>query len=151
MRNVLSMAEKNIGSSEKLLLKKKIFNIIVEMIQNINKHADDLMEKKEGKFGVFLLGRRNDHYLISTANLVHNSKVEDLKKHIEKINSLSREKLDELFNSTMVSGKENPISNGLGFIDMRLKSGSILSYDFKPAEEGYMLFNLQLRIEVTES
>lgn len=144
---ILSMAEGNIGNTQELVLRKKIFSIIIELLQNIYKHADDPDTKKEGKSGIFLLGEKGDEYFITTGNLVLTSRVETIKKRLNEINNASFKELDILYNKIMMTDdREGQKGAGLGFSDIKLKSGNDLMYNFSPVDADYSFFEIQIKL-----
>ncbi|MGB3948945.1 MAG: SiaB family protein kinase [Bacteroidia bacterium] len=144
---ILAMAEGNIGSSQELILRKKVFNTIIELLQNIYKHADDPDTNKEGKSGIFLLGEKNGEYVLTTGNLILNSRVESVVKKLEQVNNSSLEELDTLYNETMMSDdKVGQKGAGLGFIDIKLKTSRNLTYNFTKVDNEYSFFEIQIKL-----
>lgn len=127
--------------------KKRIFYIMVEMLQNIINHADNYTSQPDGMPGVFNLKEGLKKFYLITGNYILNKKIKNLKSKIEHINSLNNNELNELYNTnlldfdTKVSKKK-----GLGIIDLRLKSDSRLGYSFKQVDNDYSLFTLQTKI-----
>ena len=144
---ILAMAEGNIGSTEELILRKKVFNTIIELLQNISKHADDPDSDKEGKSGIFLLGEKNGAYIITTGNLILNSRVEGVKSIIEQVNSSDVTSLNILYNQKMMTDDQvGQKGAGLGFIDIKLKSNSNLNYNFTKIDDMYSFFEIQIKL-----
>ena len=67
-KSVLSMAEKNLDSQgEENSIKRKVFNVMVECLQNIVKHShkgDNILDK-----AIFIFGQTENTYKIATGNL----------------------------------------------------------------------------------
>lgn len=144
---ILAMAEGNLGNTQELFLKKKVFNIIIELLQNIYKHADDPDTQKEGKSGIFLLGEKNGEYTLTTGNLVLTSRVEGITKAIEQVNSSSLEELDELYIKIMMSeDKVGQKGAGLGFADIKLKSRNNIAFHFNTIDDTYSFFEVQVKV-----
>ena len=65
---VLSMAERNLEkSNEENNIKKKVFNVMVECLQNICKHSDE-MEGEEETTAIFMIGMKDNQYMITSGN-----------------------------------------------------------------------------------
>jgi coenzyme F420-reducing hydrogenase delta subunit len=144
---ILAMAEGNMGNTKELVLRKKIFNIIIELLQNVYKHADDPDKKKEGKSGIFLLGEKDGEYFLTTGNLVLNSKVALIRKTIEEVNNSSFDTLDALYNRIMMTDdREGQKGAGLGFADIKLKSRNNLVYTIVPVDADFSFFEVQVRL-----
>ncbi len=144
---ILSMTEGNIGNTQELVYRKKIFSIIIELLQNIYKHADDPDAKKEGKSGIFLLGEKEDSYFITTGNLVLTSRVETIKNRLDEVNNASFKELDILYNKIMMmDDKDGQKGAGLGFSDIKLKSGNDIRYHFSTVDADYSFFEIQVKL-----
>jgi hypothetical protein len=148
MLNLLSMAESNIGEGvENVLVRKKIFHITVELLQNIFKHADILENEQKERQGIFFIGSRNSQYFICAGNVVKDDKISALKKRIDEINSLDGNALEDKYIATIKEKEANgSISNGLGFIDIKAKSGNKLIYSFTSLPSGNSLFSVQVNV-----
>ena len=146
-KSVLTMAERNIESlnEEDPSIKRKVFNVMVECIQNIVKHS----EKAKGKIKapIFMVGKNQDKYLISSGNPIKNLNVEELKRKIKFINSLDKEGLKDFYKEVM---RDHHISEkggaGLGLIDMARKSGEKLCYDFETINDDLSYFSIKVSI-----
>lgn len=143
---VLAMAEKNLENSEKVIsIKKKVFNVMVECIQNIVKHAEEKTHFGEG--AIFLVGKENDHYMVCSGNFINNTDIVSLEKKLNEINDLDKEGLKQKFKETLNEGTLNDKGGaGLGFIDMVRKSGEKLEYSFKQISEKQSFFSLKSKI-----
>lgn len=145
--SILSMTEGNIGNKEDLALRKKIFNIIVELSQNIYKHADEPETRKEGKSGILLIGEKNGEYTITTGNLILNTKIESLSASLDKVNKSNFDELELLFNTIIMEDEpKGQKGAGLGFIDMKMKSKNDLTYHLNPVDEDYSFFEIQVKV-----
>lgn len=147
-KSVLAMAERNMDAiGEESGTKRKVFNVMVECLQNIVKHSDTLNQAVyEGRNrAVFMVGKDDDMYIITSGNAVTNDKVRDLHDRIENINSLDKAGLKELYQKVIKKdGGLSPQGGaGLGFIDMARKSGQKLSYDFEPINDKLSFFALK--------
>lgn len=145
-KSVLAMAERNMDAfGEEASIKRKVFNVMVECLQNICKHAEGYDTESYGRnSAIFMIGKQKDEYVITSGNAIVNDKVADMAKRLEEINSLDKEGLKDLYKNII---KHNPLSDkggaGLGFIDMARKSGQKLRYDFEPINEHLSFFSLR--------
>ena len=152
-KSILTMAERNLESTgEENGIKKKIFNVMVEALQNIVKHSD---ESKNGEVAhhsaIFLIGHEKSSYSIMSGNPVKNENLASLKKALEHINSLDKDGLKELYKeiikNTTISDKGGA---GLGFVDMARKSGEKLEWAFVPMNDDCHFFCLKVNIAKTK-
>lgn len=149
-KSILSMAERNLESSgEESSIKKKIFNVMVEALQNIVKHSDEAKESGEVNHhaAIFLIGHEKSQYSIMSGNPVKNENLPALKNALERINSLDKDGLKELYKeiikNTTISDKGGA---GLGFVDMARKSGEKLEWAFVPMSDEFSFFCLKVNI-----
>jgi hypothetical protein len=148
-KSVLSMAEKNMESvNEEVSIKKKVFNVMVECLQNICKHSDEFgIENDLFNTAIFMIGKQNQEYFITSGNVIYNDRILGLKGKLDQINSLDKDGLKELYKSTLSSTELSDKGGaGLGFIDMARKSGQKLVYDFHKMNEEISFFALQSKI-----
>jgi hypothetical protein len=148
-KSILTMAERNLESSgEDSSIKKKIFNVMVEALQNIVKHSDDTQARETSHHAaIFLIGHAQSQYSIMSGNPVRNENIPNLKQALEHINSLDKDGLKELYKdiikNTSLSDKGGA---GLGFVDMARKSGEKLEWSFVPMNDEYSFFCLKVNI-----
>jgi hypothetical protein len=150
-----SMTEKNLDKVEEDgKIKKKVYHVMVECLQNIAKHADDdtatasdNLEDGLAKTGIFLIGSDEKEYFITSGNGIANENIPALKEMIDNINSLDKDGLKELHKFKM---RETAISEkggaGLGFIDIARKTGNPLEYHFEPMDADNSFFLLKSRV-----
>ncbi len=144
-----TLTEKSLSkNAESNTVQKKVFNVMVECLQNISKHADSLNDEDEERRGIVMVSKGEDSYNIITGNVIKNEKVPELKKSLELINSLDKEGLSTLFKQQI---RETTISDkggaGLGLIDIAKKTGSKLSYQFKELNQSVSFFILTSTIK----
>jgi len=124
---------------------KKVFHVMVECLQNVGKHADcldSLDGVKDGR-GIFILCRNDEEYTITTGNVLVKSKVSEMIDVLDKINSLDKDGLKQLYKQQIKEGRlSNKGGAGLGFIDIAKKTGNILHYNFLSINDEYSFFVL---------
>ena len=129
------------------LAKKKIFNILVEGLQNIffyHKKVKALVSLKEA---FVLVNQNSGHCNIAIGNYMFKEDVEGVKSRIETVNKLDRDELRDLYRGVLdVGGKSEVGGAGLGFIDMAKRSSSQLISNFYPVDNKFVLFTLELKV-----
>jgi len=134
-------------------IKKKILNIMVEGLQNLFHHSDDvpedLVDTLGQRYGMIVITKHDDDYRLTVGNFITLDKEKFLSEKIEKINSLTEEDLKEMYkfilNYQKLSSKGG---GGLGLIDMARKSDKKLAYRFYPYNEKYCFYRLDIFISV---
>lgn len=148
-KSILAMAERNIDSSgEDSSIKRKVFNVMVESLQNIVKHSDELIDGEvHSHAAIFLIGRETNRYTIMSGNPIRNGNIPMLKEKLELINGLDKDGLKELYKdiikNTTISEKGGA---GLGFVDMARKSGEKLQFVFPEMNSDYSFFCLKVNV-----
>ncbi len=144
-----SLTEKNLAkSAESNMVQRKVFNVMVECLQNISKHADSLSEEDEERRGIVMVSKSDDSYNIITGNIVKNDKIPYLTKSLETVNNLDKDGLSELYKKQIKEGKISDKGGaGLGLIDIAKKTGSKMTYQFKTLSEDRSFFILTSTIQ----
>lgn len=149
---ILETVEKKLSEVEpNKKIRKRIFSIFVECLQNIYLHAYrnnfNPAEKEQGVQHKMRLIRLQEGYLIETANPINRMKVARIKDQIERINSLSKIDLDALYLQAWQRARFMPDKGaGLGFIDIARRSGAKLECDFKPLNSQSAFFTLKVKV-----
>ena len=134
-------------------IRKKVFNVLVECLQNLYHHIDDFVvegtkeEISQKKSAIFMISRKQDYYNVITGNFVNTSNVEGLKERIDHINSLDRDGLKAYYKSVLNNGEMSEKGGGgLGFIDIAKKSQQKLEYNFMEIDNEFSFFTLIVKI-----
>lgn len=138
------LAEEDIESN----LKKRVFSILVEILENVAKYSPG--KEPEKKFGmpVAMIRMVDKDYSLTTGNLILNTSVEHLKEKLDIINTYDRIGLKELFRKSLSGQTISSDSTGnMGLIDMARKSGSKLEYQFEKINDLYSYYTLAVKVE----
>jgi hypothetical protein len=139
---------KMVGFDEEKKIKKKVFNVLVECLQNVSRHAEP--EKgKDHESSILLIGRNDNGFFIITGNMMSNDKTDELKTKLEQINQYNpeelRDKYKEMMNQMEFSDKGGA---GLGLLDIARKSANKFEYDFRKLGDKKTYFTLKVNIPV---
>jgi len=151
--NTLSLIESKIESSiEHSITKKKVYNVLVESLQNLFHHVDnaplEVLNVDGERFGIFSLSKIDDKYFILTGNFIRNDRITILKSKIEKINNMTKDELKEFYKEVLNNQKfSEKGGGGLGLIDIARKTGHKLNYEFDKVNEETSFFCLEVYIE----
>ena len=128
---------------------RKVYHVMVECLQNIYKHSDELNANGKGKkkHGIFLVAQDESGYVVSTGNMIENEKIDGIKTAIDHINSLNPIEIKELYKKQITMGVLSERGGaGLGFIDIYKKTGNPLEYRFENIDENKSFFILKTYI-----
>lgn len=150
--NVLGVVETKLDHViDKSITKKKIYNVLVESLQNLYHHVDDLpSEFNSGldiHFGIFVVSKIDDQYQIRTGNFIKSEKIKSLQERLDKIKSLSRDELKELYKFVLNNQKfSDKGGGGLGLIDIARRTEGNIDYEFNDYNTNYSFFTLNIKI-----
>jgi len=147
-KKILVLADTNIQKAvARSTIQKRIYYIMVEGLQNITRHQDEVDYETDKYPGIFAIQKRKKKYFVTTGNLVLNDKKASLKEKIAKINSLEKEELKKFHQEVLRTGVMSDKGGaGLGLIEMARKSGNKLVSSFELVNEEYSYFYLQTQI-----
>ncbi len=148
VHDLLAIAEiKMKGASGEKKLIRRVFNVLVECVQNIVNHADVSPVKKLNQAAILVIGKGIDHYFVITGNLIRNERIETLKEIIDLINGLSPEVIRDYYTEKMKVAEFSAKGGaGLGLLDISRRSGRKLEYDFRPVDDNFSYFSFKVNI-----
>jgi len=143
--NVLNIIDNNLEPETDQFLKRRVLQVVVECIQNIERHADEFIDHDSK--ASFLVFKLDNDYMVSFCNRIKNENIDALKEKIDKINSLTKSELSDLYKASL---RSNTISDkggaGLGLIEISRKSGNKINYLFEPMDTENSNFSLMIKI-----
>ena len=141
------MAESDMEKqSEERSVQRKVYHVMVETLQNMNKHSDEIKEGKIGS-GLFIIGKKADTYYIITSNMVASRHKDALEQSLNAVNSANKEELKEMYKKQIKEGKLSSKGGaGLGLIDIARKTGETLNYQFLQLDNENFFFILKVEI-----
>jgi hypothetical protein len=149
----IALAEAQMEEDEEALkVQRTVFHVMVESLQNISRHADEYESSDSvysGK-GIFMVSNTDDAYCITTGNAIQNKKIPGLEEMLKQVNEMDKEDLKGLYMRQMREGRLSEKGGaGLGFIDIRRKTGQQLDYHFLPITDTISFFLLTTLIPRT--
>jgi len=150
--NLLSLTETYLGKDEDTSkLKKKIYFVMVECLQNITKHQDKVKDIIGDESGILVLQKQNHRYYITTGNVIENENIAKLKVTIERVNAMSAQELKAYYQEILVSGKISEKGGaGLGLIAMARKTRNKLLFDFQKVNDTFSYFYLRTEMPLSK-
>lgn len=152
-RSVLSEAEGILKASDAAeKVKRKVFMVMAESLQNIMKHTDNAPLRTCNKKALILLEETAYDYTVISQNAVSGNKVAALRKKLHFINTLTKTDLKDVYRMAIQS--DYLVKNGsagLGLVDMARKSGQKFTFNFREMIQGYYFFLLKVKINREEN
>lgn len=146
IKTVTNMTESKLDKEQVAeSIRKKVFNIMIEALQNICKHQ--FAEGAPNQNPFMVISRNDEFYNIITGNVVHDSKKEILQNKIDQVNALDKEGLKELYKQVRLNSTISDVGGaGLGFIDMARKSENKLEYRFYSVNPEHSFFVMHSKV-----
>lgn len=139
--------------------KKKVYHILVELLQNICKHSGHkLVQVEAGQedgedddsqvgLGTAIFGYDKSSFVVCTANKINNDDIENLKEMLKHINSLDKMGLKELYKFMLKKSRLSERGGaGLGYIDIAKKNLEPFVFDFLPIDDNKSIFVLSYSV-----
>ena len=150
LTSILQIMESKLDNlQEEPKIKKKVYNVLVECLQNLYHHMDEIAPDQSDKIrsAIFMIGKVDRQYNIVTGNYIKNENIEELKKLLDGINGLNKDELRDYYKAVLNNGEMSMKGGGgLGMIDIARKTGEKLNYDFSPVDNTYSFFSLNVKI-----
>jgi hypothetical protein len=151
-----AVEDKMMAINEQSKLRKKVYNVLVESLQNLYHHADkvpaDFEDQTADRYGLLVVKKVDDGYVIVTGDFVDSAKREKLEEKIIRINRSTKEEIKELYkfilNHQKISEKGG---GGLGLVDIARKTGHKLDYTFVDYNNEYSFFFLNILVNNEEN
>ena len=124
--------------------KKKTLYLLIELLQNISKHAK---ENKGIREAIFIIALKDNRYTLNTGNYIDSADVDALKGNLDKLIFLDENGLAELYQEKLLNKETLPNGNaGIGLIEISKYSSAKLKYSFIPYSTTLSFFSLSITI-----
>jgi hypothetical protein len=125
--------------------RKRLFMYVLESLQNIVKHGD-----RSGLGGMSLVAysKTDDGYTITTGNAISYDHIGELKERLERVNMLDISEIKNLYRQILDTSEFSKKGGaGLGLIEMAIKTGNRLNFDFVPVDKFFSYFILSKTVD----
>lgn len=150
LTSILQIMENKMADlQEEPKMKKKVYNVLVECLQNLYHHMDEVPDAREQKLksAIFMIGKLESLYTIFTGNYILNENISGLKGRLDKVNSLNKEELKDYYKEVLNNGEMSlKGGGGLGMIDIARKTGEKIEYNFLEINDKISFFTLNIKV-----
>lgn len=151
--SILKVVEDKLAQfDEKPTVRKRVFNVLVELLQNLYHHRGHSPILRAGKLDdqaavIIMIAKNVTGYSIITGNFIDNESMNTLKARLEEINRMSKHDLKELYKSVLSDGVlSEKGGGGLGMIDIARKADKKIEFGFIPFDENNSFFSLNVKV-----
>jgi hypothetical protein len=147
---ILNVMETKLSKVENCLkARKRVFNVLVECMQNLYHHNENTKTAEEGieqvPSGIVMVAENEEGYSVVTGNIVTSVSAQLLGEKLRQVNNMSRDELKMHYQKILANGKRSDKGGGgLGIIDIARKSGKPLQYGFVPYGKVNQFFSLNV-------
>ncbi len=150
LTSILQIMESKMDNmQEEPKTKRKVYNVLVECLQNLYHHMDDAAADtgEKHRSAIFMIGKIDNKYNVITGNYILNENVSGLKSRLDEVNALTKEELKDYYKQVLNNGEMSlKGGGGLGMIDIARKTGEKLGYNFMAIDEKLSFFSLNIKI-----
>ena len=119
--------------NEDLVFKKKSLYILIELLQNMNRHAVEVDGSKEG---LFLITLDKGRYSMETGNFVSTEKAGKLKDHLSSLTGLNNIELAKRYKQQLMKEVDDEDKGaGIGIIEMYRQSDGEIEFQINPLKD----------------
>ena len=136
INSVLHLVEGKLNKLESATrMRKKVFKIIVEVLQNFIHHNESLEEVVYPSF-IFYLFKKEDRYTIISCNRQVEKNARQVVEKLDELMSLSASDLKNAYHEILGNGRFSKKGGaGLGLLEIIQKSGRDIEYEILPSDQ----------------
>lgn len=135
------------GSGANKIIQRRVYHALVETLENLNQHSDEISENGKMGKGFVIIGKKEDDYYIITSNKIKNKKRDNMKPILDTIFDSTKEELTQMFYTQIQKDDLTEAEGaGLGLIDTARKTEKKLTYLFLPLDDEHSAFILKAEI-----
>ncbi len=128
---------------------RKIYRVLVECIENINKHGFSFKRENESNsiYGYVVLAVDDEKYTIYVGNFVATNEVANIKTTLDTVIELEKEALREAYNNKLHHSDLSPKQGmGIGILDIAIMAKKPIKYITTPFNDDVSFFALEIII-----
>ena len=140
--SILKNSEPNIRT------RKKVFSILVEIVQNIYQYSSDVLKTDGSQTKVeFILRKDLDGYKIISGNTISQDSIPSFREKLERVNQMDKKSLRRAYLSTLANGEFSSSGGaGIGLMHIARKSGRKINYNFSRHTQNLSFFSLEVNV-----
>lgn len=142
---MLKIFENNLSAeNHKSKVLKRLYLVLVELLQNINLHAYSLTDSKPG---IFSVSEFNNTYTISAGNFIESRNLDLIKEHLVFLNRINKDELHQEYLKRLQSENKNTIKvAGMGLIKLARMLDHKIEFDICEKTDVLSFFTISITL-----
>lgn len=125
-------------------LRKKVFNVLVECLQNVVNHG---YKCEEGCPSILIVSQTPDAFIIKTGNMVSKKHLPAFEEKVSMVNSIDHRGTRDAYNDHLAKTDFSDKGGaGLGLLDMYRRSGKQIGYDVHPVDSERSFLTISVHV-----
>jgi len=149
---LLSLKDLLVENNYPILIRKRVYTLSVECLDNILKHSDIHTVSRElydDNPSSFILEKDDTAFYVKIGNIILNENIENVDNKLKKINSLNLDGINELYKNSLQNGEISKKGGaGLGLILMSKTTKGKILYSFDEINNKFSYFAMNLKIKI---
>jgi hypothetical protein len=148
VQQLLALTELKLAQSgEEKKLRKRIFNILVECLQNVVNHSVQETDEDRTAASLLLIGRHDSDFFIITGNRIANDRRAYIEEKISEINAWEHAEMREIYSTKLGKSEYSDKGGaGLGLLDIYKRSGKKLRYSIQRIDDRVSFLSLHINV-----
>ena len=149
-KQFLSFTETRMSEEDlELKVRRKVFSIMVECLQNISKYNPGFEIEEELGMPIAMIISEKNGMRLTTGNLIKNDQIDSLLDKLKTVNRYDKKGLKELYRISLAGEDLKAEQTGImGLIDIARKSGHKLDYEFEEVNSNYSYYVLSVLVDI---
>jgi hypothetical protein len=128
-------------------LQKRIFTVLIELLQNMAEFSPGITAEKEFGMPVAMIKTDGDFFVVTSGNLIRKDDVEHLREKLELINGEDGRGKKELLRKALATQDMEVKSTGyLGLLEIARHSGEKLEYSFVDVNDEFSYYVVEVKL-----
>ena len=150
VKTFTDMTQRNLVESEvNVPIQKRVYHVMVECLQNIGKHSDNVEsgEPETPGNGIFMVSEVNDGFYVITGNPIATARIPEIEETLNTINAMDKDEIKAYYKKKILESRISEKGGaGLGFIDIVKKTGNEIQYHFEKINDVTSFFIIKTYI-----
>lgn len=150
IEDILQTSKKKFDTMNlELVVKKRVYAVLVECLENTYKHYDKQKTAKKHEQVELTLGKQKDFFCVSISNYINKENLDELTEKIDLVNSLDTDELNQLYRKSISKARISDKGGaGLGIIEIARNSRQKINY--KIMQESGNAIHVKIEINIAD-